>query len=142
MTIPVARALEAVDLITGRGSYTTYLALVGGAYAIDTLATPASITSAELTAAGYARKTITWSAPVTNGDGYAESSNTGILTFGPFTDPIGSGTTGVGGLAVMTVVSGSGGTLRWGTPITPDMVDSVQNDTFTIAAGVVKVKCR
>jgi hypothetical protein len=143
MSIPVARALEAVDLITGRGVFTTYLALVVGAYALDPdTATPATVTSAEIVVAGYARQTLAWSVPATNGDGYAESSNTGVLTFGPFTDPIGSGVSGIGGLAVMTTASGSGGTLRWMTSLTPEMEDVVQNDTITIDAGVIKVTSR
>jgi hypothetical protein len=146
MSIPLARALEAVDLITGRGSYTTYLALMESPYVVDpdymSDGLIATISGSELSSAGYARQTISWTAPVTNGDGYAESSNDSILTFGPFTDPQGSGIEGVHGLAVVTAASGTAGTVRWATLIDPAMLDATQNDTFTLAIGAVKVTSR
>lgn len=74
----------ALDAMTGRATVTTrttYLALLTAAPTdASTLAT-----MTELAVAGYARQTVAWGAPT--GDP-SESSNTGILTFGPFTaDP-------------------------------------------------------
>jgi hypothetical protein len=143
MTVPLDRALEAVDFITGRGSYTTYLALLFDSYAVlpenSAAFTMGNIGGAELSAAGYARQTIAWSAPALV-DGAAESSNTGVITFGPFTDPIGSGAQGIQGLAVVTDASGVGGTARYGTAIDPELLDAVQNDTLTLGIGVLKVR--
>ena len=73
-----------LDGATGRATQTartTYLALLSAAPTdASTLAT-----MTELTTAGYARQSVTWTAP--SGDP-AETHNSNIITFGPFTaDP-------------------------------------------------------
>lgn len=74
----------ALDAVTGRATQTartTYLALLTAA---PTDATTLA-TMTELSATGYARQTVTWTAP--SGDPSA-TSNSAQLTFGPFTtDP-------------------------------------------------------
>ena len=74
----------ALDAASGRATQTArtmYLALLTGVPADAT--TPATMT--ELSATGYARVAVTFSAP--SGDP-ASTSNSGTLTFGPFsTDP-------------------------------------------------------
>lgn len=83
--ISTVGANYALDIVTGRnagpGARTTYLALLTAAGTDST--TPATMT--ELSATGYARQAVTWSAP--SGDP-ASTSNSGTVTFGPFsTDP-------------------------------------------------------
>lgn len=74
----------ALDAATGRAtqsSRTTYLALLTAAPSDSS--TLASMT--ELSATGYSRQSVSWSAP--SGDP-ASTSNSGTITFGPFsTDP-------------------------------------------------------
>lgn len=74
----------ALDAATGRATQTartTYLALLTAAP--TDASTPATMT--ELSATGYARQAVTWSAP--SGDP-SSTSNSGTVTFGPFsTDP-------------------------------------------------------
>jgi hypothetical protein len=74
----------ALDAASGRATQTArsmYLALLTAAPADAT--TPATMT--ELSATGYARVAVTWTAPA--GDP-ASTQNSGTLTFGPFsTDP-------------------------------------------------------
>lgn len=76
----------ALDIITGRAtnpftasSRTTYIALLSAA-PTDT-STLATMT--EISTSGYARQSVTWSAPSA-----AETHNTALITYGPFTaDP-------------------------------------------------------
>jgi hypothetical protein len=116
----------ALDAATGRVTQTartTYLALLTAAPTdASTLAT-----MAEVTTAGYARQAITWSAPA--GDP-AETHNTNVLDFGPFTaDP-----PNVTHYAVVSAASGTTGDLvahgAWQTPR-----DGVSGDVCRVAAG-------
>jgi hypothetical protein len=118
----------ALDGINGRATRTARTTYVGLAtVAVTDTDTLASIT--ELTTAGYARQACTWSAP--SGDPQV-SSNTGILTFGPFTaDP-----PSVGFLFLTSAASGTSGDLlyRW----TADTArDGTTNDSITIAVGAL-----
>lgn len=76
----------ALDIVTGRASIAaraTYLALLTAAPADGT--TMATMT--EVATAGYARQTVTWTAPAVSG-GARRTQNDAQLTFGPFTaDP-------------------------------------------------------
>lgn len=86
-------ATYALDVVTGRqvnpfalaaaGSRLTYLSLLTAA-PVD-LTTLATMT--EVAVAGYARQTVTWTAP-SDSAGAQRTQNTAVLTFGPFTaDP-------------------------------------------------------
>lgn len=79
-----------LDVVTGRAtnpftaaSRLTYLALLSAAPSdTSTLAT-----MTELSTAGYARQTVTWTAPAL-ATGVPSTNNSTVLTFGPFTaDP-------------------------------------------------------
>ena len=91
----------ALDAATGRATQTArtvYLALLTAAPTDSTTVT----TMTELTTAGYARQACAFSAP--SGDP-SLSSNTGTLTFGPFTaDP-----PSVAYAALVSSASGTGG---------------------------------
>jgi hypothetical protein len=73
-----------LDAVTGRATQTartTYLALLTSAPSDSTTLA----TMAELSAAGYARQSVAWTAPT--GDP-SSTNNSAVLTFGPFTaDP-------------------------------------------------------
>jgi hypothetical protein len=121
---------KALDAISGRATQTarnTYVALLtASATDADTIAS-----LVEVTTAGYARQLVAWSAP--SGDP-AVSSNTGALTFGPFTaDP-----PNVTHLALVSAASGTTGDLlyRW----TADTArDGIANDSITIAIGALSM---
>ena len=117
---------KALDAVTGRAtvsSATTYLALLTAAPNDTT--TPATMT--EYGATGYSRQTVTWSSPALNGSNVPESSNSGVLTFGPFT--AGTGAT-ISHCALVTSASGTSGEIRawWSldTSRTPGTNDSLQ----------------
>jgi len=127
---------RALDAVTGRATVTsraTYLALLTAAPSDAT--TDGTITVTEYAATGYSRQTVTWSAPALNGSSIPESSNTGILTYGPFT-------AGTGGVvthaALVSAASGtSGDMLAWwnlDTSRTPAV-----NDSITVAASALKL---
>lgn len=131
-----AGALKALDAVTGRAtvtSATTYLALLTAA-PTDT-STPATMT--EYGATGYARVAVTWSAPALNGSSIPETSNSGTLTFGPFT--AGTGAT-VTHCALVTSASGTTGEIRawWSldTSRTPGTNDSLQFSTSNLKITV------
>lgn len=131
-----AGALKALDAVTGRAtvtSGTTYLALLTAAPTDTT--TPATMT--EYGATGYARVAVTWSAPALNGSSIPETSNSGTLTFGPFT--AGTGAT-VSHCALVTSASGTTGEVRafWSldTSRTPGTNDSLQFSTSNLKITV------
>lgn len=134
-----AGALKALDAVTGRAtvtSATTYLALLTAAPTDTT--TLAGMT--EYSATGYTgvnRPTVAWSTPALNGSGIPETSNTGTITFGPFTAGTGSTITHC---ALVTAQTGTTGEIRawWSldTSRTPGTNDSLQ---FT--AGNLKITC-
>ena len=118
----------ALDAMTGRATQTartTYLALLSAAPGDTT--TLATMT--EITTAGYARQAVTWSAPA--GDPRV-SSNTGALTFGPFTaDP-----PNVTHCALVSAASGTTGDFiyYW----TLDVArDGITGDSITFAVGAL-----
>jgi hypothetical protein len=121
-----AGGLKALDAVTGRAtvsSATTYLALLTAAPGDTT--TPATMT--EYGATGYSRQTVTWTSPALNGSNVPESTNSGVLTFGPFT--AGTGAT-ISHCALVTSASGTSGEIRawWSldTSRTPGTNDSLQ----------------
>lgn len=80
-TVGAVRALDAVQGRATQTARTTYLALLTAA--ANDATTLASMS--ELSATGYSRQTVTWSAPT--GDP-SSTSNSATITFGPFgTDP-------------------------------------------------------
>lgn len=91
----------ALDAATGRATQTartTYLALLTAAPSDSTT----NATMTELSATGYARQSVSWTAP--SGDP-ASTSNSGTITFGPFTtDPA-----NVTHCALVSSSSGTGG---------------------------------
>lgn len=119
----------ALDIVTGRAtnpftasSRTTYIALLSAAPTDTT--TLATMT--ELSTAGYARQSITWSAP--SGDP-SSTNNTAQLTFGPFSaDPP--------NITHAALVSSSSGTtgdfLVWWALTTAR--DPASGDSVTVAA--------
>ena len=123
-----AGANIALDAMTGRATQTartTYLMLLTVA-ATDN-STLASVT--EVSTAGYARQSVTWSAP--SGDP-SSTSNTNAITFGPFSaDPPSIGFLGLGSAA-----SGTTGDFiyRW----TADTArDGISGDSITVAIGAL-----
>lgn len=131
-----AGGLKALDAVTGRAtitSATTYLALLTAAPTDTT--TPATMT--EYAATGYSRQTVAFSTPALNASNVPESSNTGVLTFGPFT--AGTGAT-ISHCALVTSASGTTGEIRawWSldTSRTPGTNDSLQ---FAISALKIAV---
>lgn len=115
----------ALDAATGRATQTartTYVALLSAA---PTDATT-NATMTEITTAGYARQSIAWSAP--SGDP-AETHNTSLITFGPFTaDPP--------NITHAAIVSSSSGTtgdfIMWFSLTTAR--DPANGDSLTLAA--------
>lgn len=121
-----AGGLKALDAVTGRAtvtSATTYLALLTAAPTDTT--TPATMT--EYAATGYSRQTVTFTTPALNASNVPETSNSGALTFGPFTAGTGSTITHC---ALVTTASGTTGEVRawWSldTSRTPGTNDSLQ----------------
>lgn len=121
-------ANAALDAMTGRATQTartTYLMLLTVA-ATDS-STLATVT--EVSTAGYARQSVTWSAP--SGDP-SSTSNTNAITFGPFSaDP-----PSIGFLALGSAASGTSGDLiyRW----TADTArDGISGDSITVAVGAL-----
>lgn len=131
-----AGSLKALDAVTGRATVTlgtTYLALLTAAPTDTT--TPATMT--EYGATGYSRQTVTWSSPALNGSSIPETSNSGTLTFGPFTAGTGSTITHC---ALVTSASGTTGEIRafWSldTSRTPGTNDSLQFTTGNLKITV------
>lgn len=101
-------AKRTVDAITGRaapGVSTTYLMLLSAVpLSSDTFA---QLVAKEVSTAGYARQTVTWTAPTTALP--SESKNTTAISFGPFTaDP-----PNIVGCALVTALTGSVGEVRF-----------------------------
>ena len=121
-----AGSLKALDAVTGRATLTaatTYVALLTSAPS-DT-STVAQL--AEYGATGYTRQPVTWTQPALNGSNVAETSNSGSLTFGPFSS--GTGAT-ISHCALVTSASGTTGDVVaiWtlDTSRTPSTNDSLQ----------------
>ena len=129
-----AGALKGLDAVTGRAtvtSATTYLALLTAA-PTDT-STPATMT--EYAATGYSRQTVAWSSPALNGSSVPETSNTGTLTFGPFT--AGTGAT-ITHAALVTSASGTTGEIRAWWALDTSRTPST-NDSLTVTTGNLKL---
>jgi hypothetical protein len=127
---------RALDAVTGRAtvtSRTTYLALLTAAPSDAT--TDGTISVTEYAATGYARQTVAWTTPALNGSSIPESSNSGVLTFGPFTAGTGSTITHA---ALVSAASGTtGDMLAWwslDTSRTPAV-----NDSVSVAANALKL---
>lgn len=119
---------KALDAITGRATQTArtmYLALLSAA---PTDATT-MVTMVEITTAGYARQTVAFTAP--SGDPEV-TSNTAILTFGPFTadPPI------VTHAALVSATTGTVGDLTyfWTWDVSRD---AASGDSLTVAVGAL-----
>lgn len=129
-----AGGLKALDAVTGRAtisSATTYVALLTAAPTDTT--TPATMT--EYTATGYSRQTAAFSVPALNASNVPESSNTGVLTFGPFT--AGTGAT-ISHCALVTSASGTTGEIRAWWSLDTSRTPST-NDSLQFAIGALKI---
>jgi hypothetical protein len=121
-----AGANKMLDALTGRAtqnSYTSYLALC-------TTAPTDSAAGTELTTAGtngYSRQSVTWSAPT--GDP-SSTSNTALLTFGPFTSDLDE----VTHLQLMDA-STAGNVVAYWTADVPK--DPANGDSITVAIGAL-----
>jgi len=129
-------AKRALDAVTGRATQTartTYLALLTAAPSDAT--TDGTISITEYGATGYSRQTVAWTAPALNGSSIPESSNSGVITYGPFS--AGTGAT-VTHAALVSAASGTtGDMLAWwnlDTSRTPAV-----NDSISIAANALKL---
>lgn len=84
----------------------------------------------ELTSAGYSRQPVTWTASTSPSNGLSQIQNSALITFGPFTGALGSGTPTTFG-ALVNVASGTTGeviaTWSWDVP-----VSAAQNQAITI----------
>jgi|688.fasta_scaffold03440_29 hypothetical protein len=127
---------KALDAVTGRAtvsSATTYLALLTAA--------PGDTTTlsglAEYGATGYSRQAVTWASPTLNGSNVPETSNTGTVSFGPFTA---SATGTITHAALVTAASGTtGSVLAWwelDASRTPSTNDSVEITTGNLKLSV------
>lgn len=120
-------------LVPGATARSTYLMLLTA-----NPANPSSMaTYAEVSAAGYARQSVTWSAAGIGSSGEFEVSNSASILFGPFT-----GTGGIGLPATMcalvTVLTGISGLplMLW----TLDAVgNAAQNGSLQIATGALSM---
>lgn len=118
----------ALDAATGRATQTArtvYLALLTAAGTDAT--TPATMT--ELSATGYARQSVAWTAP--SGDP-ASTNNSGSVTFGPFlTDPA-----NVPYCGLVSSSSGTGGDflMYWTLAVAKD---AAINESIQFAAGTL-----
>lgn len=87
----------------------------------------------ELSATGYSRQAVTWSAATSPTNGTSQIQNSATVTFGPFTSATGSGTSTTFG-AFVNVASGTTGeviaTWAWDSPVL-----APQNQSITIQAG-------
>jgi hypothetical protein len=123
----------ALDIVTGRnagpGARTTYLALLTSA---PTDATTLA-TMAELSATGYSRQSVTWTAP--SGDP-SSTNNSGTITFGPFTsDPA-----NVTHCALVSASSGTTGDfLMWWALDTAK--DAASGESIQFAAAALVMTC-
>lgn len=118
----------ALDAMTGRATQTartTYLALLTAAPSDTT--TLATMT--ELSATGYSRQAVTWSAP--SGDPRA-TSNSGAITFGPVTtDPA-----NVTHAALVSASSGTTGDFIYYWTLDAAR-DGISGDSFQVANGAL-----
>jgi hypothetical protein len=118
-------AQYALDYVTGRAlpytaTRTTYLALWTAALSD----TSTNATAGEVSAAGYARQAVTWTAATSANP--SQTQNSGVVTFGPFTGLPGT-------ITYCALVSSSSGTtgdfLMWwqlNTAKTPALNESLQ----------------
>lgn len=123
---PDTTLAEVIDTITKRGA-TTYLGLlVADLGATDTMAS-----MQEYVGTGYARQAVTWTVPAAPNVGDPiVANNVNAVTFTFTAD----GTSTVLHVVLVTVLSGTGGTIRRTWPVaTPFMPKA--GDTFTIAVG-------
>lgn len=118
----------ALDAMSGRATVTartTYVALLTSAATDSTTLA----TMAEVTTAGYARQSVTWSTP--SGDPRV-TSNTNVITFGPFTaDP-----PNITDCALVSAAAGTTGDFiyRW----TLDTArDGISGDSASFAVGLL-----
>lgn len=125
---------KALDAVTGRStvsSATTYLALLTSA--------PGDTTSlaslSEYGATGYSRASVTWSSPSLNGSGVPETSNSGTVSFGPFTASV-TGT--ITHAALVSAASGTTGSVLAWWELDASRTPST-NDSLEITAGNLKL---
>lgn len=118
----------ALDAMTGRATVsarTTYLALLTAAPTDST--TLATMT--EVTTSGYSRQAVTWSTP--SGDPRV-SSNSGTVTFGPFTaDP-----PNITHCALVSASSGTTGDFIYFWTLDTAR-DGISGDTATVGSGAL-----
>jgi hypothetical protein len=118
------------SLVTATG-FSTYLMLVTAA--------PSNMASLstypEVSAAGYARQPVSWSAAALNASSVYQISNSTAVLFGPFTGSAGIGAAAVG-CALVTALTGVSGTpLMYWTFDTPGSAS--QNASLQIAIGAL-----
>lgn len=125
---------RALDAVTGRAtvsSATSYLALLTSA--------PGDTTSlsglAEYGATGYSRQAVTWESPTLNGSNVPETSNTGTVSFGPFTS---SATGTITHAALVTAASGTTGSVLAWWELDASRTPST-NDSLEITSGNLKL---
>ena len=125
---------RALDAVTGRAtvsSATTYLALLTSA--------PTDTSSlaglAEYGAAGYSRQSVTWASPTLNGSNVPETSNTGTVSFGPFTSSV-TGT--ITHAALVSSASGTTGSVLAWWELDASRTPST-NDSLEVTGGNLKL---
>ena len=118
-----------LDAASGRAtqsSRTTYLALLTAAPGDSTTLA----TMSELSATGYSRQSVTWSDPTTT----ETTSNSGALTFGPFsTDPANATH-----CALVSAASGTTGDLVWYWTLDTAR-DAASGDSISVAASALSM---
>lgn len=138
MGFPTAYASEVIDYITGRAVATTapaatYLA----ALTADPGPNATLAAMNEDTTAGYARQTITWTAPAIPTDPAEGTSpiskNAADITFGPYTA---AQTLPITHVALVTAASGTVGKVKWVWDIAQYIAAS--GDSAVLPAGAVQ----
>lgn len=123
---PDTTLAEVIDKITLRGA-TTYLGLLTG----DIDATTTMATMQEYVGSGYARIAVTWSVPAAPAVGEPiVSFNNNAVTFTFTAD----GTSTVLHVVLVSVLSGTGGTIRRVWPVATPFQPKA-GDTFTVNIG-------
>jgi hypothetical protein len=118
----------ALDAMSGRATQTartTYLVLLTAAPSDSTTLS----TMSELSATGYSRQAVTWSAP--SGDPRV-TSNSGTITFGPVTtDPA-----NITHAALVSASSGTSGDFIYSWTLDTAR-DGISGDSFQVASGAL-----
>ena len=128
-------ALNAMSGAATVNSRTTYLALLTAAPSdTTTMATMTELTTPGTN--GYNRQSVTWSAPADAGDGTWQTTNSGIITFGPFTADLAN----ITHCALVSASTGTAGDFIFFWTL-DNARDPINGDSIQFAINALKMKC-